>query len=155
RTNAKRGAAMMRIASVAWRSIGTLGASIVIRRSETTRLALLGRQCLEAGRPPAGLDRFDEFLGEFFLAHLAGEGGVVVFDGAELDAQFLAEGHHRVPNIRPPVVGGTSDYAGVDDVTPTAEVAVPVQAGVRADDDVGVVLVAESVEKCIRRRRSP
>src|SRR5262245_4637520 len=70
--------------------------------SEATRFTLLRRQSLEAGRPPPGLDRFDELGRQFLLGHLARERGVVVFDGDEFDAQFPAERQHRVPNIRPP-----------------------------------------------------
>ncbi len=34
--------------------------------------AFLAGQDFQAGGPPAGLDRFDEFLGQIFLAHLLG-----------------------------------------------------------------------------------
>src|SRR5450631_3867545 len=72
---------------------------------ELSPRALLRRQDLETGRPPAGLDRLDELAREALAPHLARQARMVVVDGHELDghtARALLE--DREPHVRLSVV---------------------------------------------------
>src|SRR6185437_1362605 len=59
-----------------------------------------GGEVLEAGGPPAGADRFDEFGGEAFLLHLARQGPVVVGHRAKSHAHVGAEPDVGIPDSR-------------------------------------------------------
>src|SRR5450759_137451 len=97
--------------------------------------SFFGREDLQTGRPPAGENRLYEFLRQFLIAHLGGETMMIVCDRNEFDADVSgANIDDRVPDIRLPVICGTSDHSRVDDVPAAGEPAMPVKTGVRADD---------------------
>src|ERR1019366_10112554 len=90
--------------------------------------ALLRRQDLETGRPPAGLDRLDELAREPFAPHLARQARMVVVHGDELDGDFArALLEDREPHIRPSVVRGAPKRPHVDDAPARAPEALPLE----------------------------
>src|SRR5712691_2958057 len=97
------------------------------------------RKNLQAGRPPAGQYRFDEFVRQLLASHFAGETLMIVCDRNEFDADVsVADIDDRVPDVRPSVIRRTADDSGVDDVSSAAQLAMPMQTCVRADDHIGV-----------------
>src|SRR5262249_47897753 len=70
---------------------------------------------------------------------------VVVDDGDELvaDAAVAALFEDREPDIRPAVVGRTTEGPAVDETAPRLQEAAPVEARVRAHDDVRLEILEE------------
>src|SRR6266852_1297575 len=138
-------------AAVNLRNMG--GASILLKLSGSS---LARRQDLEARRPPAGLDRLDEFIRKLLFTHLPRQSVVVVIDWYEFDVDPRAgDRQHRVPDVRLPVICRPADDANVHDVPAARQALVPMQSAVRADDDVGLVVITHFSEECIGRGRPP
>ena len=132
-------------------------------------LSFLGGQDFEACRPPSGLDGLDEFFGQLFGAHFFGERVVVVFDRDEFDFNRAAVGiggaflirairgvlKNRVSDARLAVVLGAAEHAHVHKPSPARQLALPMNARVRAHNEISFVIGAKLFEKVRGRGRFP
>src|SRR5262249_36502004 len=129
-------------------------------RSEFSRSALLRGKDLEARRPPTCEDRLDELARQLLVGHLAGEPRVIVLDRNELDPQAMARiacivFEHREPHVRPAVVRGASERADIDDASTRCVKALPVDARVRAHDEIDAELEEHAFDERGRGHRLP
>src|SRR4051812_44533828 len=94
------------------------------------------REDLQAGRPPARLDCFDERLWQVFGFHFMGEGVVIVFEG---DVGGAGGIENRVADASGAVVGGATEDAAIDERPILRERPHPGKTRVRRNKNVTVM----------------